>query len=113
MGLLELGSDGDVFGEGGEDGFAAFGGGGDDHAVGLEAAEFAGGEVGDDDDFAADEGFGGVGLGDAGEDLAGFRAEVDFEAKELVGFGDALGDLDLADAELDFGEVVDGDFSFG
>ncbi len=38
-----------------------------------------------------------------------FVAEVDFEAEELVGLGDALGDDDLGDAELDLGEVVDGD----
>ncbi len=83
--------------------------------MGIEAAHLAGGEVGDNDDFAADELFGGVPLGDAGEDLAaahtGFRAEVDFEAEELVGFGDALADEDAGDAELDFGEVVDGDLS--
>ena len=38
--------------------------------MGFEAAHLAGGEVGDDDDAAADEVFGGVPLGDAGEDLA-------------------------------------------
>ena len=79
--------------------------------MGLEAAHLAGGEVGDDDDVAADELFGGVPLGDAGEDLALFVAEVDLEAEELVGLGDALGDDDLGDAEIDFGEVVDGDLS--
>ena len=40
-------------------------------------------------------------------------SQVDFEAEELVGLGDALGDLDLRDAELDLGEVVDGDFFGG
>ncbi len=83
-------------GEGGEDGLAVFArGGGEQHAVGLEAAHLAGGEVGDDDDVAADEVLGGVPLGDAGEDLALFVAEVDFEAEKLVGLGDALGDEDL------------------
>ncbi len=77
--------------------------------MGLEAAHLAGGEVGDDDDAAADELFGGVPLGDAGEDLAFFVAEVDFEAEELVGLGDALGDEDFGYAEIDFDEVVDGD----
>ena len=77
--------------------------------MGFEAAHLAGGEVGDDDDAAADELFGGVPLGDAGEDLAAFGAEVDFEAEEFVGLGDALGDEDLGDAEVDLGEVVDGD----
>ncbi len=73
--LLEAGAGGDVVrvGEGGEDGFAVFAvRGGEEHAVGLEAAHLAGGEVGDDDDAAADEFFGGVPLGDAGEDLAAF-----------------------------------------
>ena len=77
--------------------------------MGLEAAHLARGEVGDDDDAAADELFGGVPLGYAGEDLALFVAEVDFEAEELVGLGDALGDEDFGYAEVDFGEVVDGD----
>ena len=38
-----------------------------------------------------------------------FGAQVDFEAEQLVGLGDALGDDDLGDAEVDLGEVVDGD----
>ena len=40
-----------------------------------------------------------------------FGAEIDFEAEELVGLGDALGDDDLRDAEIDLGEVVDGRWS--
>ena len=76
--------------------------------MGFEAAHLAGGEVGDDYYAAADELFRGVPLGYAGEDLALFVAEVDFEAEELVGFGDALGDEDLGYAEVDFDEVVDG-----
>ena len=75
----------------------------------LESTHFAWGEVGDDDDAASDEFFGGVPLGDAGEDLAGFVAEVDLEAEKLVGFGDVFGDDDAGDAEIDFDEVVDGD----
>src|ERR1700679_3577791 len=39
----------------------------------------------------------------------GVGAEVYFEAEELVGFGNALGDEDLGYAEFDLGEVVDGD----
>ena len=82
---------------------------GEEHAVGLEAAHLAGGEVGDDDDAASNEIFRGVPLGDAGEDLTLFVAEVDLEAEEFVGLGDALGDEDAGDAEVYLGEVVDGD----
>jgi hypothetical protein len=81
--------------------------------VGFEAAHLAGGEVGDDDDASTDELFGGVPLGDAGEDLPLFVAEIDFEAEEFVGFGNAFADEDLSDAELDLGEVVDGDLGRG
>ena len=79
--------------------------------MGLEAAHLAGGEVGDDYDAAADQFFRGVELGYAGQDLAGGEvgAEVYFEAEELVCFWDALGYGDLGYTELDFDEVVDGD----
>ena len=36
-------------------------------------------------------------------------AEVDFEAQQLVGLGDALGDEDLRNPQIDLDEVVDGD----
>ena len=36
-------------------------------------------------------------------------AQVDFEAQQLVGLGDAFDDLDFSHAKLDLGEVVDGD----
>ena len=108
--LLEAGAEGDLFAEGGEDGFAVFSvAGGEEHAMGFEAAHLAGGEIGDDDDFATDQLFGGVPLGDAGEDLALFVPEVDLEAQELVGLGDAFGDDDFGYAEVDLDEVVDGD----
>ncbi len=81
--------------------------------MGFEAAHLAWGEVGDDDDAASDQLLGGVPLGDAGEDLALFVAEVDLKAEEFVGLGDALADEDLGDAELDLGEVVDGDLGRG
>jgi len=84
--------------------------GGEEHAVGFETAHLARGEVGDDDDHAADESSGAYPLGDAGEYLAAFRAEVDFESEELVGFEDALGDQDfgarrssLAKSSMDLG----------
>ena len=114
LGLFEAGAEGYVFAEGGEDGFAVFsGGGGEEHAVGLEAAHLAGGEVGDDYDLFSEEFFGGVPLGYAGEDLALFVAEVDLEAEEFVGLGDALGDDDLGYAEVDLDEVVDCDLGVG
>jgi hypothetical protein len=81
--------------------------------VRLQAAHLAGCEVGDDDDAAADELFGRVPLGDAGENLTLFCAEVDLEAEELVGLGDALADEDFGDAEFDLCEVVDGDGGSG
>ena len=75
----------------------------------LEPTHLAGGEVGDDDDLASDELFGGVPLGDAGEDLALFIAEVDLEAEKLVGLGDALSNDDLRDTKIDLDEIIDGD----
>ena len=99
--------------EAGQDWAATFDGSRDDHAVRFVSAQLPGGEIGDDDDFAADEGLRCIGLGDSGQDLARFVAKVDFETEQLVGFGNALGDFDLGDAELDFGEVVNGDFVAG
>src|SRR5262249_5429713 len=110
--LPEAGADFDVFvGEAGQYG-AAVGAdrSGDDHAVGFDAAEFAGREVDHHGDFAADEFFRLVELGDASADLADFGADVDGELKQLVGADNALRGFDLADAHFDFGEVVDGDF---
>src|ERR1700736_5667127 len=99
-----------LFEESGENRLAVFADGcGDDHAIGFEAAKFAWSEVGDDDDFAANEGFRLVGFGYACEDLTLFVAEIYFETKKLVGPGDPLGNHDLCDAEFDFAEVVDGD----
>ena len=98
--LLESRAEGDVFAEGGEDGLATFAvRSGEQHAVGFEPAHLAGREVRDHDDAAADEVFGRVPLCYARQDLAfAVGAEVDFEAQQLVGLGDALGDEDLRDA---------------
>src|SRR5579863_690354 len=82
---------------------------GHDHAIGLQSAQFARSEVGDDDHFAADQRFGRVGFGDSGQDLPHFGADVDLKPQELVGLGHALGDLHHADPQLDLREVVDGD----
>jgi len=111
--LFEAGAGGNVFAEGGQDGLAAFFARGEKHAVGFQTAHFARGEVGNDHDLAADQVLGCVPLGDAGEDLTLFVAEVDFEAEELVGFRDALSYENLGYAELDFDEVVDGDLRTG
>ena len=81
--------------------------GGQQHAVRLEAAHLARSKVGDDHDLAADQLLRLVVLRDAGQDLALLVAEIDFEAQELVGLGNALGDEDLGDAQVDFDEVVD------
>src|SRR5713101_849812 len=110
--LLQAGADFDVFvGEAGEDG-AAFGAdrGGYDHAVGLDAAKLAGREVHDDGDFAADQFFRLVELGDAGANLANLGADIDGELQQFVRADDAFGGLDLPDAHLDLGEVLDADF---
>src|SRR5467141_2824658 len=110
--LLQSGADLDVFvGETGEDG-AAFGadGGGDDHPVGFDAAEFARREIDDDGDFAADQFFRLVVLRDAGANLANLRADAHGELQQLVRADNALGGLDLPDAHLDFGKVLDADF---
>src|SRR6266852_3280507 len=95
--LLQSGTDFDVFvGETGEDG-TAFGadGGGNDHAVGFDAAEFARREIHDHGDFAADQFFGFVELRNARTDLANLRADVHGELQQFVRADDALGSLDL------------------
>src|SRR4029077_20978996 len=109
---LQAGADFDVFiGETGQDG-AAFraDGGSDNHAVGFDAAEFARGEVDDDGDFAADQFFRFVELRDAGANLANLGADIHCEVQQFVRADDAFGGLDLADAHLDFSEVLDADF---
>ncbi len=77
--------------------------------MGFEATHLARGQVGDDNDAASDQLLRRVPLGDAGEDLAALRAEIDFEAQQLIGLRDALADDDLGHAEVDLDEVVDGD----
>ena len=67
-------------------------------------------EVGDDDHLASDRAIRACRLRRFRRGSGAFVAEIDFKTEELVGLGHALGDLDLRDAELDLGEVVDGDF---
>src|SRR5260370_3958427 len=113
--LLESCADFDVFvGEASED-RAAFGadGGGDDHAVGFDAAKLARREIDDHGDFAADQFFWLIELRDAGANLANLRADIDGELKQLVRADDALGGLNLPDAHLHFGKVLNADLFRG
>src|SRR5438270_12430936 len=89
-----------VFGEGCEDGAALVAdGGGENHALRLEAAELARLEVRDDDYFAPDQFFRLVVFGDARENLARLRfAEVNGEAQKLVRLRHALGCQDFSDS---------------
>ena len=74
----------------------------------FQSAHLARCEVRDHHDAPPDQLFGRVELGDAGEDLPlAVRAQVHLQPQQLVGLGDALGDDDLRDAQLDLGEVVD------
>ena len=73
-----------------------------------DAAQLAGREVRDDDDLAAKDLLGLVRLGDSGHDGARLGlADIDLEVEQLIGAFDGLGGEDQADAEIDFGEVVD------
>ena len=84
--------------------------GGEEHAVAHDAAHLGGFEVGDDDDAAAFQLFGLVKILDARHDHALLVAEVEIEPVERARLGDGLHVDDLRDAQLDLGEVVDGDF---
>src|ERR1700743_1518632 len=75
----------------------------------LEAAHLAGSQIGDHDDFSAEEFFRRIPLRNAGEDLALFITEIDFKAEKLVGLWNALGHDDLRDAKIDLYRVVGGD----
>ena len=54
-------------------------GGGEQHALALHAAQFGGGQVGDDDDLFADQFFRRVVASDPGADLPLFGAEIDLQ----------------------------------
>ena len=69
---------------------------GHDHAVRFDAAQFARREIGDDDDFAADQRFWFVELRDPRANLADFRADVTVQLQQLVGAHDAFGGFHLA-----------------
>ena len=94
--------------------YALGGAGGTDHAfAGAEGAALAHGtrgEVGAEDDEAADEFFGQIGFFDAGDDGAlADGAGVEREFHEFVRFFEGLGGEDARNAEIDGGELVDVD----
>src|SRR6516162_10844064 len=108
--LFQPGSHFDVFVEAGQD-RAAFRADrrGDDHAVRLDAAQFAGSQIRNHGNLAADELLRLVVLRYASADLANFGANVHGELQEFVRADDALGRLDMAHAHFDFREIVDPD----
>ena len=69
-GSLQSGSDGNIFQESSQHRLAAFHRCGDNHSVRFDSAEFARLKIGDDHHFAADQLFGRVCLGDAGDQSA-------------------------------------------
>ena len=99
-GLFHSRSGRDFFFEAGEDGLAVDGGG-EEHAVGLDAHELGGREVRDHDDGAADELLGFVGLGDARDDLARNAAHIELELEELFRSLDLLRGGDLRGAQVE------------
>src|SRR5207248_591389 len=85
---------------------------GQHHAFRYTELHLARREIGNDDDELADERFGRVVRLDAGEDVAlAERAQIDRQPQQLVGAVDAFRLIDARDAQVDLGEVVDGDFS--
>src|ERR1700730_7967350 len=108
--LLETCTDFDILGEAGKDG-ATFGAdsGGYDHAVGLDAAEFARLEVDHHDNLAADQLFGFVVLRNSGANLAYLAADIDRQLQQFVRAHDALRGFDLTYPHLHLGELFDPD----
>src|ERR1700693_275717 len=86
---------------------------GNDHAVGFDTAKFAWSQIRNYGDFATDQFFRLVKLGDASADLANFRSDIHGEFEQFVRTGDAFGGLDFAYAHLDFGKVFNADFFRG
>src|SRR5258708_24211410 len=83
---------------------------GDDHAVRFHTAELARREIDDHSDLAANERLRLVILGDPRTNLADLRADIHRQLEQSIGTHDALGGLDLSNAHLDFGEILDGNF---
>ena len=84
-----------------------------DHALALNSAQFAWREVDEERDLAAHHVFGGEVLGDAADDSPCIEPCIDGELQKLVSLGDFFAGEDGADAKVEFGEVVEGDFVFG
>src|SRR6266567_2997029 len=74
------------------------------------ARSLCSGEVDDNGDFAADQFFWLVELRDARANLTNLSANVHSELQQFICSDDAFGSLDLPNAHLDFGEVLDADF---
>ena len=81
-----------------------------DHALGLDAADGAGGEVREDADLLAQHVLRAVVFGNAGDDGAGIDARVDGEFQQLVGLGDAFGLEDRGGTDVHRTELVKSDF---
>ena len=68
----------------------------------FEAAHFSRLKIGDNDDLSADEFFGLVVFGKAGEYLPRLVfAKIDLETEEFVSVRYTLGDLNFSDTQLD------------
>ena len=75
-------------------------GGCQNHALRFDAAQLHGLQVRHDDDALADEVLRFVVLGNAADDLARFRAEVDLQLQEFFRLGNLIAGDDLADAQI-------------
>ncbi len=71
----------------------------------MPKLHFARGEVGDHDRQAAVQIFRFIGRLDAGEDIAGFAADIQGQLQEFVGAFDMFGLDDPRDAQVDLGEI--------
>ena len=84
-----------------------------DHALTLNAAQFPWREVDQEGDLTDDDVLRGEVLRDAADHSAGVEACVDGEFEKFVRLGNFFAFEHCADAEIQLGEVVEGDFVFG
>src|SRR2546429_6197731 len=80
------------------------------HAVGLDAAQFARREIHNHGNLAANEFFRFVILRDARANLPNLRADIYGKFQQLIRADDAFRRFDLPDAHLDFRKILDADF---